>query len=125
MKTEAALLSEIAAAPTLREQAALVGELDALRNSKTAQIEEDRAWDAAGAVVEATLAPVLVHSMHTASTDWLSDAEIPQVDSNVVHAEASLWFGKTSSMVREDAEEFDEQAKGFARRRNTKRASWR
>lgn len=116
MKTEATLLSEIASASTLREQAGLVAELDALRNSKTARVQADRDWDAAGAVVEATMQPVLVYSLHTASTEWLSDAEIPTVDSNAVHAEASLWFGKTSSMVKADAEEFAEQAKGFARR---------
>lgn len=116
MKTEATLLSEIAAAPTLREQATLVAELDALRNSKTARVQADRDWDAAGAVVEQTLSPVLAHSMHTASTDWLSDAEIPEVDANHVHANASLWFGKTSSMVKADEEEFTEQARGVARR---------
>jgi hypothetical protein len=116
VKTEATLLSEIAAAPTLREQAALVAELDALRNSKTARVQADRDWDAAGAVVEQTLTPVFAHSLHTASTDWLSESEIPAVDANHVHAEASLWFGKTSSMVKADAEEFGEQAKGVARR---------
>ena len=116
MKTEASLLAEIAAAPTLREQTALVAELDALRNSRTAQIAQDRSWDAAGTIVEDTLRPVLTHSFHTASTDWLSEADIPSVDANRVHAEASLWFGKTSSMVKADDEEFTEQAFGVARR---------
>lgn len=116
MKTEATLLSAIASASTLREQAGLVAELDALRASKTARAQADRDWDAAGTIVEQTLTPVLAHSLHTASTDWLSEADIPQVDANLVHAEASLWFGKTSAMVKADAEEFEEQAKGVARR---------
>lgn len=118
MKTEAALLSEIAAATSFREQAALVAELDTLRTSKTAQAQADRDWDAAGAVVEATLSPVLTHSFHTASTDWLSEVETaPREDvASAMHTEASLWFGKTSSMVKADDDEFAEQAKGYARR---------
>lgn len=116
MKTEAALLSAIASASTLREQASLVAELDALRQSKTARVQADRDWDAAGTVVEQTLTPVLAHSLHTASTDWLSEADIPAVDTNRVHAEAALWFGKTSAMVKSDGDEFAEQAKGIARR---------
>lgn len=116
MKTEASLLAEIAAAPTLREQSTLVAELDALRASKTARVQADRDLDLAGAVVQESLTPVLTHSFHTASTDWLSEADIPSVDANRVHAEASLWFGKTSSMVKADEEEFTEQASGVARR---------
>lgn len=118
MKTEAALLSEIAAASTFREQAALVAELDTLRSSKTASKQAERDIDLANAVVRETLTPVLTHSFHTASTDWLSEAETaPAADvASAMHTEASLWFGKTSAMVKEDHEEFAEQARGYSRR---------
>lgn len=116
MKTEASLLREIATASTLREQAGLVAELDALRARTARQIQDDRDLDWSSQVIAATLTPVLVHSQHTASTDWLDDAGSPPLDTNHVIAEAALWFGKTSAAVKEDADEFTEQARGQARR---------
>jgi hypothetical protein len=119
VKTEATLLREIAAASTFKEQAALVTELDALRNDRARQVAASRDVDLANAVVEQTLQPVRVHEMHTASTDWLDEVATtsdPQVAHTAVMAEASLWFGRTSSFVKSDEDEFNEQAKGQARR---------
>lgn len=116
MKTEASLLQAIASATTFREQAQLVAELDALRAATANRVQADRDVDLTDTIIRETMTPVLVHSMHTASTDWLSEADMPSVDHNAVHAEASLWFGKTAAFVREDEEEFTEQARGFARR---------
>ncbi len=116
MKTEATLLREIAAATTLREQAVLVAELDATRAHSAQRVQNDRDLDFTAAVVEQTLSPVLVHSMHTASTDWLDEVGSPALDTNAVIAEAALWFGRTSAVVKQDHEEFSEQARGQARR---------
>lgn len=119
MKTEATLLREIAAAPTFREQAALVAELDAVRNDRARQVSASRDVDLANAVVEQTLQPVRVHEMHTASTDWLDEVATssdPQVAHTAVMAEASLWFGRVAAFVKADQDEFTEQARGQARR---------
>lgn len=116
MKTEASLLQAIATASTLREQAGLIAELDALRAAKAARAQDDRDIAFSEAVVTQTLTPVLTHSLHTAATDWIEDMAGPEVNHNDIHAEAALWFGKTASFVKEDAEEFTEQARGYAHR---------
>lgn len=116
MKTEASLLQAIANASTLSEQATLVAQLDALRAASVRRVQDDRDLDFSSAIVEQTLQPVLTHSLHTAATDWLSEAPIQAVDANAVHAEASMWFGRVASFVKEDAEEFAEQARGYAHR---------
>jgi hypothetical protein len=122
VKTEAQLVRDIAAAPTLREQAVLVAELDALKRAQAHRVQAASDWDAASTVVEQTLTPVLTHSFHTASTDWLADGSLEASEParerilNQMHAEAATWFSKTSAMVKADREEFDEQARGLARR---------
>lgn len=72
--------------------------------------------------VEATiiqrLAPVAVHERSTHETDWLGEVAAtasPQAQ-QLVLAEAAMWFGRTSALVRSDAEEFAEQARGTAQR---------
>jgi hypothetical protein len=112
------LLREAAKAPTLAEQQRLIGEAERVRTARLAEAERGRGLDLANAVVADTLTPVRVHEMHTTATDWIGElsttASAADVDSEMV-AQASLWYSKTSA-IRPFLDEWEEQAKGMARR---------
>ena len=116
---EAQLLEAMRRA-TGEEQRRLAAELGQLRARTAAEVEMERETDIANAVIEEAMTPVAVHSRSTAATDWLDDvSEEPAEDvGQVTHAmltEASLWFGRVSSAVKADPQEFGEQAMGKAR----------
>ena len=115
--TRGDLVAKISKAASFSEQAALVSQLDAFDQHRRAEAGRARELDLAAAVVQQTLMPVRVHEMHTAATDWIADFE-PNVDMShhASIAEAAMWFGRTSSDVKADQEEFGIQAEGFMRR---------
>lgn len=118
MNREAALLAAMAQA-NLPEQRALVEELDALRGRRREAMRADRELDLADTFVTDVLTPVVTHVQHTAATDWIAeeaDRHDPQVVARTMLTEASLWFQKTSAVIREDRDEFAAQAQGIARR---------
>lgn len=102
----------------LPEQRRLAQELEDLRATRTASLQGERDLDLASTVIRDTLTPVRVHERHTASTDWIT--EVPTVVEgsydNEMRTEATLWFQRLHEAVREDREEFGEQAQGMARR---------
>jgi hypothetical protein len=119
-RSEVEILQAMASG-SLRDQRALLIELEALRGARTASLQEDRDLDLAGAVIADHLTPVLTHEHHTAATDWVLEddlfaADIPQGDpAQNATVEASMWFGRVSPEVKADREEFAEQAMGMAR----------
>lgn len=121
MRTESQLIQQIQRAGSLAEQASLIAELDALKASQRTASRRDGEIDLASTMVQASQTPVLVHTMHTAATDWLDDVQMSteadvRTATNAMAAEASLWFTRTSADVKADHEEFGEQARGMARR---------
>lgn len=121
MRTESQLIQAIGSADSLAQQASLIAELDALKAAKARTASIDGDIDLASTIVQATLTPVAVHTMHTAATDWLDDVTMSveadlKTATNAMAAEASLWFTRTSADVKADHEEFGEQARGMARR---------
>lgn len=115
----ARLLAEAARASTLSEQQRLVSEADKIDQSMRSTASLDRESSLVDSVVSDTLTPVRVHEMHTASTDWLGDSvpySSPEDAQREMVAQASLWFGRTATFVKDDVEEFGEQARGMARR---------
>lgn len=118
MNREAAILAAMPKA-TLAEQRLLAQELEAIRSSRRTAAQQDREVDLANAVIRDTLTPVLPHTRHTAATDWIGEVAAPTVNDRQLHAqakaEATVWFKRTASFVREDRDEFTEQARGAAR----------
>ena len=118
---EAALRAAMANA-TLDEQRRLASEIAKIEAVRAEARDVDRQTNMAASVVRDTMTPVLVHGMHTASTDWIGEQstsfsgdEMSKI-SRKVRVEAGEWFAKTSSVVRSYQDEFAEQARGFARR---------
>lgn len=117
MNKRASLVQAIHAAGTLSEQARAVTALDEFDRMQRQAAAEERSWDAAGAVVEQTLAPVRVHEFHTAATEWLADVDTTGGNYHQeMVAQASAWYSKVSEAVKADPEELAEQARGMARR---------
>jgi hypothetical protein len=121
MHTEADLLDAMEYA-TLPEQRRLMAELQDVRDRKTASKQAARDTDLGARIARDHLTPVLVHGQHTASTDWLDEvapnyhtADLKNIDREI-RAEAATWFSHVHQAVREDQEEFGEQARGVARR---------
>jgi hypothetical protein len=115
---ESALLRAMASAKSLREQAVLAEELDKLRNSHTAAIQEEKDLSWADTVVRDTLTPVMSSTASTTASDWI-DEVVPHTAANAhseMMAEASVWYNRVSPEVKADREEFAEQAQGMARR---------
>ena len=112
------LLKAIDAAPSLREQARLVGQLDELDRGLRAQAALDAEVDLARTQIGEAMTPVASRTvMATTASDWLAD-DIPGAevfDHNRIVAQAALWFQKVPGFVRADAAEFAEQARGAAR----------
>lgn len=119
MYTEADYLAAMAKA-TPNESMQLMGELEKLRAESNRKIQADKELDMSNAYIDDVMTPVAVHEHVTASTDWMETLTEPRFDNNYIKqamvAEASEWFNRTSPEVREDVEEFAEQAKGYARR---------
>lgn len=117
-----ALVQNISKAATLGDQVAAVRALHEFDANRVQAAAVDREIDLANTTVTATLSPGRVHEMHTASTDWLMDVESTSSEQarQASIAEAALWFGRTSSYVKADPEEFGIQAEGFMRREASK-----
>lgn len=104
---------------SLAESNRLVREAQAIKTAHTREVAAAREVDLAEAIVRDHLVPVRVHEHHTASTDWLADVDTGmdlRASEHEILAQASLWYGKTASFVKENPDEFTEQAKGVARR---------
>lgn len=111
------LLHAAAKAPTQQEAERLVGEAETLRSGLVAQAAAAREVDLANAVVQDHLTPTRVHERHTAATDWIAGLDTSggaNVDQEMT-AQASLWYSKAAG-IRPWPEEFQEQAKGQARK---------
>jgi hypothetical protein len=115
---EGQLLGAMAKA-TGPEQQRLMGELEGLRRHARRQVLADREIDLANAFIRDTLTPVRVYEHHTAATDWIEDVAEPDLGVAAVHramvVEALEWAKKVSPAVKEDREEYLEQARGMAR----------
>jgi hypothetical protein len=117
MNREAQILQAMSKA-TLREQQVLASELDELRRDRRARIEADRSIDIANAVIRDTLTPVIPHQFTSEASDWLGEVEAEASRKNYDHdmrVKATLWFKKVSREVKEDRDEFAQQAMGVAR----------
>jgi hypothetical protein len=113
------LLAEAAKAPTIEEARRLVGEAETLRTGLYAQAAAANDVDLAAATVAERLTPVPTYSHHTAATDWLGEVDVTPDTSEMnsaMIAQGSRWYAKTASVVKEHPEEFEQQAKGLARR---------
>jgi len=104
---------------SLAESTRLVNEAQAIftANRRTAALE--REVDLSDTAVRDHLVPVRVHEHHTAATDWLANidtgADLREAEHDIL-AKATLWYGKTASLVKENPDEFTEQARGVARK---------
>jgi hypothetical protein len=75
----------------------------------------DRELDLGARIAAERLTPAPLHEHHTAATDWLAEEE-PRADyRTAMIAEASAWYRGVDAAVKEDPEEFAEQARGRAR----------
>jgi hypothetical protein len=101
------------------EQRQIMGELEGLRRQARRRVIADREIDLADAYIHDSLTPVRVHEHHTAATDWISDVAEPGYDATSVHqatvVEAQRWMSRVSMAVKEDRDEYLEQARGVAR----------
>jgi hypothetical protein len=101
------------------EQRRLMGELEGLRRQARRRVIADREIDLADAYIHASLTPVRVHEHHTAATDWISEVAEPALSATAVTqamvVEARRWSKGVSTAVKEDREEYLEQARGIAR----------
>ena len=107
---------------SLDESRRLVAELDQIRAEAAVEAQADRDWDAANAIIEDHLTPVLVHGMHSTATDWLDEqvsdfgpADLGSI-ANVMRTEASVWYSSLRPAVKANKDELREQARGIARR---------
>jgi hypothetical protein len=123
MTTEADLLAQMAAAPTLAEQRALGARLESFRAQRTAALRAQADLDLGAAVVEAVYptAPTAQFTQHTAATDWLGEIEPDTHDTRQVEAaaraEATVWFGRVAQTVVKDyPDEIRIQAAGMGSR---------
>lgn len=116
--SEADLLAAMAKASG-PEQQRLMGELEGLRRQARRKVMAEREIDLADAYIHASLTPVRVHEHHTAATDWIEEVAEPDLGAPAVHramvVEAQQWAAKVSPAVKEDREEYFEQACGVAR----------
>lgn len=116
MTNRADLMRAVQKAASQADQAHALDALRAYDDHQRRTAAQNRELDFASDVVAQTMAPVRVHEMHTASTDWLGyDLDVPGDFIHRANAEAAAWFSRTSSLVRQDAEEFGIQAEGKAR----------
>jgi ribosomal protein L37E len=117
VQREGEILESLAHAGTIPEQAVLVAELNDIRDRRAQVASLGREIELGDAIVSESMTPVLAHSMHTADTDWVGEAEEhPGFDDNDMLTEATLWFQRTSPEVLSDRDEFAQQAMGYAHR---------
>lgn len=113
------LLRKAGSAQSLSEQRTYIAKAEELKSQQHAAAFTDTEWSAEDAVIRDVLVPGRTHELHTASTDWLADLEVPvdtkQASQEMV-AEASLWFGRVDDDVKSYRAEYDEQARNLARR---------
>ncbi|MFF7198335.1 hypothetical protein ACFZAM_32085 [Streptomyces sp. NPDC008079] len=116
-QTREELLKAISAAPTLHEQARLIGHLDTLDQGERRQAALDAEVDLSRARIAEAMTPVASRtSRATTASDWIVDLpEAEPIDHNGLVAQAALWFGSVHPMVLADAGEFEEQVRGAAR----------
>lgn len=118
--TEARLLEAMRTA-SLSEQRKLTAELNDIRRAKTAARQEDRSIDVQSTVKD-RLTPVFVRGLSSSETDWLAEAAPNYTTASIksiaskLKAEASRWFSSVGVAVRQDKQEFTEQARGFSGR---------
>lgn len=117
---EQEILTSLASSTSLDEQYALHDELQTLRQARRYEVEAARELDLADTAIGESMIPVRVHEMlRTADTDWLLEPGNTVTADKVVQdmtTEASLWYGRVHVAVRQDQEEYMEQAKGMASR---------
>lgn len=100
----------------------LVLELEQVRSARTAAVNEASDIETADMIVRDHLTPRVTSAyvdqgLHSEQTDWLDDIVDHTASrdiSNEMAAEASAWFGRVSSEVKADRDEFVEQAQGMA-----------
>jgi hypothetical protein len=110
------LLAMIRAASTGQEQASAVAALDQFDRRVASLAQADRELDLGATIAARRLTPVPIHEHHTAATDWLGEADVPDGSyRTAMIAEASAWWAGLDPEVRADAGEFAEQARGRAR----------
>jgi hypothetical protein len=111
-----ALMQRIASATTLQEQVQLVGQLDEMDRAALRREAAEREVDLSRTSITDAMTPVISRTARgTTNSDWLSGLADEELDHNQLIAQAALWFGKVPPVVRADAEEFAEQARGLAR----------
>jgi hypothetical protein len=115
VNSRADIVAAIQTASSLAEQAELVTALAQYDADQRRVAADQRSIDLTDTIIRDTMTPVRVHEMHTASTDWLGSFEA-DADQNHLLAEAALWYGRVSPEVKDDPEEFMEQARGMMRR---------
>lgn len=112
-KSESALLLAMANAQTTDEQRQIAAELETVRRAKRTQDEADRMSSLSLAALAFPDSDTERHTS-TASSDWLADIEVPQVDrtemENQMRAQATVWLQGRPAEVRADGEEFRTQA---------------
>ncbi len=111
------LMQRIASAKTLDEQIKLVAQLDELDRDEQRTAALEREADLADTTIREAFTPaVSVTARGTTESDWL-DTEVADapLDHGKIVAQAALWFQSVPDFVREDGEEFTEQAIGKAR----------
>jgi hypothetical protein len=115
VQTRTELRAALRKASSFAEQARYLDELAKLDNEKIGKTAQARELDFADTVVRQTMAPVYVHSRHTAATDWMGDDQPLAADwQNRVVAEAAMWHARVPDMVKADADEYAIQAEGKA-----------
>lgn len=117
--TREEIIQALSAAPTLGEQISLVAKLDEHDAGIKATAAQKREVDWAGMVVNNTLfSQPNTLDRHTAASDWIAEAETAGGENvhQAMVAEAAAWWSKLHPMVKDDAGEFTEQARGMARR---------
>lgn len=115
----AQLLRKAGSAQSLAEQKEFVRQAEELKSEGIEARRASNEWKAEDAVIRDTLVPGVTHELHTAATDWITDLDTsydPKEASQKMVAEASLWYGRVSDEVKSYGEEYDEQARGLARR---------
>lgn len=111
------IMKALASAGSLDEQIKLVAELDALDHGRRTTAAQERELDWADTTIKQTFASTGTLDRHTASSDWLADADTSGGNHHqAIIAEASMWFQRLDADVKADAGEFTEQARGVARR---------
>lgn len=118
MNRESQILAAMSKA-SLAEQRMLAQELESIRAARRTALRAGQEVALADAVIRDTLTPVVPRTPHTAATDWMGEI-MPDHDSRDLHAkaraEATVWTKRVAAFVKEDREEFTEQATGFARK---------